>query len=350
MLFHTYITVIIPAVVAFAATLIAVLFTMNYFPKAGIIAEDHNKEKIVKIPSSGGVAVMFGIVIGILTYAFGSTFVLSLLGKPVVDISSLLAVALSVVLITFVGFLDDINVRQERVMTTDRKDIREGLKQWQKPILTVVGALPLMAVNVGVSIVHVPIYGAVDLFWLYPLVVLPLAIIFVANAVNLLGGFDGLQTGMTGIAVLGMLIYAILYGNHTGVLLSAIVLASILAVVPFTKYRAKILPGDSYTYGVGAALVALMAIGNMEAFGIIIFIPWIIEFLLHLRRKFKVNDLGIRQPDGTLKAPYGKKIYSLAHWMMNIKPMKEYEVSMYLTLFELLFVVLAFALKFANAL
>jgi len=350
MLFHSYITVIIPALLSFAATLIAVMFALNYFPRAGIIAEDHNKEVVVKIPSSGGVAVMFGIVVGILAYAFGSTFILSLLGKPTFDVSSLLAVALSVVLITFVGFIDDINVRQERVMTTDRKDIREGLKQWQKPLLTVIGALPLMAVNVGVSIVHVPIYGALNLFWLYPLVVLPLAVIFVANAVNLLGGFDGLQTGMTGVAVLGMLLYSVLYGNHTGVLLSAIVLSSILAFVPFTKYKARILPGDSYTYGIGAAMVALMAIGNMEAFGIVIFIPWIIEFLLHLKRKFKVNDLGIRQHDGTMKAPYGKKIYSLAHWMMNIKPMKEYEVSRYLTLFELLFVLIAFALKFANLL
>ena len=47
--------------------------------------------------------------------------------------------------------------------------------------------------------------------------------------------------------------------------------------------------------------------------------PWIIEFLLHLRRKFKVTDLGIRQKDGTFKAPYGRKIYSLTHLVMNIK-------------------------------
>ena len=91
-----------------------------------------------------------------------------------------------------------------------------------------------------------------------------------------------------------------------------------------------------------------MIMGNAESFGIVIFFPWIVEFLLHLRRRFKVSDLGILQKDGTLKAPYGKKIYSLTHLVMNLKRSTEVDVTIYLSLLEACFVILAFALKFSG--
>jgi hypothetical protein len=88
-----------------------------------------------------------------------------------------------------------------------------------------------------------------------------------------------------------------------------------------------------------------MVMGNAESFGVIVFIPWIIEFLLHAKGRFGTTDLGIRQKDGTFKAPYGKKIYSLTHIVMNIKKVREYEVPIYLSLVEALFVLLALSLK-----
>ncbi len=79
--------------------------------------------------------------------------------------------------------------------------------------------------------------------------------------------------------------------------------------------------------------------------------PWIIEFLLHLRRKFKVSDLGIRQKDGSFKAPYGSRVYSLTHLVMNMKKKPtETDVTLYLSILEACFVVLAFLLKFAGLL
>ena len=86
--------------------------------------------------------------------------------------------------------------------------------------------------------------------------------------------------------------------------------------------------------------------GHAEGFGLIIFIPWIIEFLLHAKGKFNVTDLGVRQKDGTLKAPYGKRIYSLTHVVMNMKrKVKEREVTIILAAFEALFVIAALLLK-----
>ena len=83
----------------------------------------------------------------------------------------------------------------------------------------------------------------------------------------------------------------------------------------------------------------------MEAFGIIIFIPWIIEFFLHLKKKFDVTDLGKLRSDGTFEPPYGKKIYSWTHLIMNMKRCKEWEVSLYMWIIEIGFVILAFIFK-----
>ncbi|MGC8776945.1 MAG: hypothetical protein ACP5P2_03335 [Candidatus Micrarchaeia archaeon] len=345
-MYHNYLTIIVPSIFSLVATYIAVKFIISYFYEAGIVAEDHNKEKPVVLPSSGGIAVALGLVVGILTYTFGGSFVY----KPVLDIDNLLATALSIVLIVFVGFIDDLNVRKKRVRATGMMDMKKGLKQWQKPLLTVLGAFPLMAINAGISYVHVPLLGTIDFGILYPLIIIPLAVIFVSNAFNLLGGFDGLQSGMGLVASLGMLLYSLFYGTNIGILLSALLFSTLLVFYPFNMYRAKIIPGDSFTYGVGAALVAIMIMGNAESFGVIIFMPWIIEFFLHLRKKFDVTDVGIRQKDGTFKAPYGRRVYSLTHFVMNLKPMKEYEVSNYLIAIEALFVILAFALKLLNML
>ena len=340
-MYNTYLTIIVPALISMAVTYFSCNFLISYFYGAGIVGEDRNKGKAVKLASSGGIAVAFGMLAGILTYTFGGSFVF----VPTLPVLDLMAAALSIVLISFVGFLDDVNVKSQRVKSTDIMDIREGLKQWQKPILTVIGALPLMAINAGVSVVAIPLIGSIDFGLLYPLVIIPLAVVFVSNAFNLLGGFDGLQSGTGLVASLGLVIYSFFYSNSMGLLLSVLLFAALVAFYPFNKYKARILPGDSFTYCVGGALVVIMVMGHEEAFGFVIFIPWIIEFFLHLRRKFKVSDLGIRQKDGTFKAPYGKSIYSLTHIMMNIRRMREEEVANFLIALEACFVVLAFALK-----
>lgn len=341
---NAYLTIIVPSVIAFIVTVIGIEFLMSYFYSAGIIAEDRNKARAVRIPSSGGLAVAFGIMVGILTYTFGGSFGFF---KPLLSISTLLAVALSIVLIAMVGFLDDINVKAQRVDTTDLKDIRKGLEQWQKPLLTLLGALPLMAINAGVSYLNIPFLGEMYLGNIYPLVIIPLAVIFISNSFNLLGGFDGLQPAMGLVASLGFVIYSLLFGNYIGLLLSSLLFIAILAFLPFNLYKARMIPGDSFTYAVGGSLAAIMIMGNAEVFGIIVIAPWIIEFLLHLRRRFRVTDLGIRQKDGTFRAPYGKRIYSLTHWVMNAAKggATETYVTSYLTLVEVGFVVLALLLK-----
>ena len=346
-MFHTYLTVLVPALVAFVITIIATLFIISYMREAGITITDHNKKRSIELPGGGGIAVAFGFSLGMLTYIFGSSFNLYVSVVPVVD---LFAVLTSVLLITVVGFLDELVLKGKLVLSKDRKDTRKGLKQWQRPLLTLVGALPFVAINAGISTIEVPFLGPVSFGLLYPLLVIPLAVIFVSNAFNLLGGFDGIASGSAVVISAAMLLYSLVFNDYIGALLSAVLFAAMAAFFFFNKYPAKLIPGDGFTFGVGAAFLGIMIIGNMEAFGVIIFLPWFIEFFLHLRRKFKVTDLGRRRSDGTFEAPYGRKIYSWTHLIMNLKRCTEWEVSLYMWGIEIGFVALAFALKFLNLL
>ena len=341
--YHSYLTIIIPAVIAFAITVVGTLFFMSYMGESGVVAIDHNKRNSPTLPSSGGLAVAFGFAVGLLVYIFGISFNLY---AAATSLDYVFAIILAVVLIAFTGFIDDINVKAKAVKTTDMMDTRKGLKQWQKPVLTLIGAIPLMAINAGVSIIRIPFFGAVNFGLLYPLIIIPLAVIFASNSFNLLGGFDGIATGSGLIASGALLLYSVTYGTYTGALISGVLFAVLLAFVLFNLYPAKLIPGDSFTYAVGTALVGAMILGNMESFGLIVFMPWIIEFLFHLRRKFNVTDLGKLQNDGTFKAPYGKKIYSWTHIIMNIKRCKEWEVSLYMWLICIGFVALAFGMKY----
>lgn len=344
---HIHLTILIPSIVAFIVTVGGTYFIMGYMKDSGVTAMDHNKKPALNLPSSGGLAVAFGFAVGLLTYVFGVSFhfigSVSAVGN---SLSAIFATIIAVTLIALVGFLDDINVKRELVQATDMMDTKKGLRQWQKPLLTLVGAIPLMAINAGVSTIRIPFVGPVAFGWVYPIVIIPLAIIFAANSFNLLGGFDGIATGSGLIAAIGLLVYSLVWGTYLGVLISGVLVATLLAFIGFNIYPAKLIPGDSFTYAVGAALVAAMIIGNMESFGLIIFLPWIIEFFLHLRRKFKVTDLGKLRKDKTFESPYGKKIYSWTHLIMNLKRCKEWEVSLYMWIICIGFVILGFAMKY----
>lgn len=345
--YKTFLTVLVPTIVAFIITVIVTRFFITYMKSAGVTVIDHNKKKRPILASSGGIAVAFGFAMGLFTYIFGASFNLYV---PEASLIYLFATVAAVSLISFTGFIDDINVTGKLGNTTDLMDTHKGLKQWQKPLFTLVGAIPLMAINAGVSTIHVPFLGLVNFGILYPLIIVPLAVIFASNAFNLLGGFDGIIAGSGLVASLGLLIYSIVFGTTTGAMISAVLFAAIAGFMVYTVYPAKIVPGDSFTYAVGTGLVAAMILGNMESFGVIVFLPWIIEFILHARKKFHVTDLGMLQKDGTFKPKYGKKVYSWTHFIMSIKPMREWQVSATMWVISALFVALGFAMKYLGLL
>ena len=105
----------------------------------------------------------------------------------------------------------------------------------------------------------------------------------------------------------------------------------------YNWFPAKILSGDSLTYCLGAVVASGVIIGNMERAGIITMTPFIIEFLLKLRSRFRASCLGKLRKDGKLDPPYGKKVYSWTHAIMNLKSLTEKQVSIILILIQVIF-------------
>lgn len=322
--------------VSFLVTFLIIPYFMQFLRAGGIIGMDLHKKARPKLPTSGGTCVALGVLAGLLTYIGFTTF---LNGAPA-EITNLLAVISSILIVMFVGFLDDLNVKARAVITKEGLDIRIGFPQWAKPLLTLPAAVPLMVVNAGETMMDIPFLGLVDFGLLYPLLLIPIGVVAVSSAVNLLGGFNGSEGGMGMVYLLGLGAFALINGSIG----AAIFLTSFAAVAGFIKYNwypAKFLPGDSLTYLLGAIVASGVIVGNMEKIGIIVMIPFIIEFILKLRSKLKASCLGKLREDGKLDPPYGKKIYSLTHIIMNIKPLTEKQVTIILILIQAAFTIVA---------
>jgi UDP-N-acetylglucosamine--dolichyl-phosphate N-acetylglucosaminephosphotransferase len=211
-------------------------------------------------------------------------------------------------------------------------------------LLTLPAAIPLMAVMAGTSIMDLPFLGTIDLGIIYPLLLIPIAIVVVSNSTNMLAGMNGLEAGLGFVSMLSMGLYTFAIGRMEASIIAFTVCFSLLAFLRWNWYPAKFLPGDSLTYLIGASFASIVIIGNIEKFGIIVFTPWIIEAFLKLRSKFRARSLGDLQGDGTLSPPY-KKTYSLTHVIMKIKPMKESKIAAILIFLEIIICILAFLIS-----
>jgi UDP-N-acetylglucosamine--dolichyl-phosphate N-acetylglucosaminephosphotransferase len=328
---------LISVLIAFIVTLFITPYFTRFLYVAGIVGLDLHKKEKPKLASSGGICVAFGVLAGLLSYIGLRTFLSGSEG----DLKPLLAVTSSVLIVMFVGLLDDLNVKSRRVKTKEGSDIRVGFPQWLKPLLTLPAAVPLMAISAGVTHMSIPFVGHVDFGILYPLVLVPLGMVGASNVVNMLAGFNGLEAGMGIAYFLGLGVFA-LVSERIGSVIFLVTLAALVGFIKFNWYPAKILPGDSLTYLLGSMVAAGVIVGNTERSGILVMLPFIIEFFLKLRSKFNASCLGKLRKDGKLDPPYGKKVYSWTHILMNLRPMTEKQVTILLILIQICFAVLPF--------
>jgi len=282
-------------VVSFITTLLLTKLWIRAAKRFGLTGKDMNKLNGKQVAEEGGIAVLFGTVAGIFAYIFFKTFFL----KTETHITLIFAVICSLLFAGFLGFIDGI------------LGWKKGLKQWQKPFLTLPAAIPLMVLDAGHSTMTLPLIGLVNLGIFYPLIFVPIGIMGAANGFNMFAGMNGLEAGM-GAVILSALGTIALFTNQPWLALIAFAtVAALLAFMLFNKYPAKVFPGDVLTYSVGALIAMLAILGNMEKAALVLFTPYFIELVLKARYKFKVESFCTPQPDGTLKVP--EKIGSLTH-------------------------------------
>lgn len=313
--------------VSFLTTFFLTKFWIKVAKKTKLVGKDMNKYSKPEIPEAGGVAFILGATFAILLYIFIKTFYLFSITN-LVEILAILAVLL---LAGFIGFVDDI------------LGWKKGLTQWQKPLLTIPIAIPLMVINAGSSTINIPVFGRVDLGIIYPLLIVPIGIVGAANGFNMLAGLNGMEASM-GVVILGTLgLFVYLNGM---LWLATVAFSAVFALVGFlifNKYPSKVFPGNSLTYAVGALIACMAILGNMERIAVFLFTPYFIEFLIKAKNRFKTECFGIPQKNGTLKPP--KKIGSLIHVLLKFVKSEKGVVYSLLVIETLLAILLLIWLK-----
>jgi UDP-N-acetylglucosamine--dolichyl-phosphate N-acetylglucosaminephosphotransferase len=301
-----------------------------------LLWEDMNKYKHPKnVASSGGIVVVMAFTLGVLIYiAFRTIY----RGGSSDSISVLIFALLSSILIfALLGFVDD-------MIGWHNKGLGKGFRI----IIGVFAAIPLIVLNVGDRIMHIPFLGNVNFGLFFPLLIIPLAIAGCAVVYNFLAGMNGLESGQ-GILIIGFFSFVAYYNNVLWLsFVGMIMTAALIGFYFYNKFPAKIFPGDSLTYSVGG-LIAIMAIlGNFEKIALFVFIPYFIEMILKSRGKLNKHSFGLPEKDNSLKLR-DKRIYGLTHLgivVLNKIKNKVYEKDVVYFIFaiQVIFIILAILL------
>lgn len=186
-------------------------------------------------------------------------------------------------------------------------------KRYDKIIILLVLTFPIASLitdttlNLGFMII--------DLGALYPLVIVPIYVMVVANLINLHAGYNGLTQGLSLILLITIGIQSFIEHGVENLIFLMPVLGAVIAFLPTTFVPARMLPGNIGDFLVGAAIGCLIIVNNFLWFGIFILIPHIINFLMDtwtiVIRKVPDVKFGKIRADNTLEAPASMRFKSL---------------------------------------
>ena len=241
----------------------------------------------------GGIVVIFSFFFGLFSYLLVNSLILNELKDKILLIYALSTTSL---MVGIIGIIDDL------------LGWKIGLRQRYKPLLTALASFPF---SIGLAFSNtreINLLG-LNLTLITPLVFLLglVSITGTSNAFNLIAGFNGLEALM-GITIVGFLsLYSYLEGVKWVAYVGLVLTSSILGFLPYNFYRAKVFPGDTFTYFVGSIIGGLVLISNSINLGLILFLPYFFDFFVHLvRGKLKKEAFGIPREDGSLDLPYSK--------------------------------------------
>ena len=271
-------------IVSFVVSFVGFPIIIPRLKRAGIVGKNMNSNSKEEIPEMGGLMIAAGFGAGIVASIFLRTFFDIFLS---VSLSSILAALSTILIVVIIGVFDDLISISQKV----------------KAFLPAFAALPLMAIKEGYSIIRIPFMGLVDFGIFYPLVLVPLGITGAANAVNMLAGFNGLEVGMGVVAVGSLAIIAYLIGQTTALIILMAALGALIATLYYNWYPAKILVGDVGTLSIGAVIASAVIIGNYETAGVIIIIPYMLDFLIKAKNHFPGKNWWGIHKNGKLYCP-----------------------------------------------
>ena len=271
-------------IIVFIASLFSTLIVTPIFIKrlkeVGMTGRDIHKPGQEQVAEMGGLAVVFGFSVG------------AFIAIPFIsgDLVSLFAALLTIILTGLVGVCDDIF----------------GIRQKFKAFLPVFAAVPLIAVQAGDHTMILPFVGLFNFGLIYPLILIPVGITVLANATNMLAGYNGLEAGLGFIACGFIGLSGLVAGRPLVCVIMFAMAAACLGFLKYNKFPSRVFPGDVGTFTIGAAIASAAIIGNMEVIGIVATLPYIlngaITSLSVARRKpiekFSKVENGVLVPPG----------------------------------------------------
>lgn len=288
---------LIPILLSMVSVFLLMPFWIRKAHQIGLIWGDMNKIASKKVAGSGGIIVNLSFILGVLLIVAYRVFIL----ETNTFLIETLALALVVILSGSIGFIDDLFGWH-----------RGGLSRKSRLILMIFASIPLIVINAGKSVVNLPILGSVSFGLIYPLLIIPLAIVGATTTFNFLAGFNGLEAGQGALLLSGLSLVAFMTGNSWLALIGLCCVAALLAFMFFNVYPASVFPGDVLTYSVGSLIAIMPIIGNFERIAVFFFIPYVIEVFMKARGKLVKQSFGLPQKDGSLKLRY-EKLYGLEH-------------------------------------
>lgn len=279
--------------------IVAYAFSSVLIPRLkrfGIVGKDVNKPDRPEVAEMGGISIIAGFTAGVLLAIALNTF----FGLEF-DLLPLLAGLIVVHSIAFIGIIDDL----------------VDIPQYVKAFLPLFAAMPLVALRAaGSTMMHLPVVGIVDFGILYLIVLVPIGMAVASNLTNMLGGFNGLETG------LGIIIFSIsaviAYAHNQIIPLFIFVsfLGALAAFYLFNRYPSKAFPGDVGNLSIGAALAAGVIIGNMESVGALLLLPYVLDFFIKAVNGFPSREWWGEYRNGKLY-PVGGKVRGLCQLVMK---------------------------------
>ncbi len=150
----------------------------------------------------------------------------------------------------------------------------------------------------------------------------PLILTLTANLANMHSGFNGLQTGLTGILIVFLVAKLALVGQSSLLLVPLAFLGGWAAVLAYNWYPARIFEGNMGSFMGGAAIGSLLLLGGFYIAGAIMLIPHLIDFALYIAGRLRRGPLqkhGHVNPDGTIHAPHPFKLKFLLPYYFRLK-------------------------------
>ncbi|HID91180.1 TPA: hypothetical protein EYP44_04390 [Candidatus Bathyarchaeota archaeon] len=182
-----------------------------------------------------------------------------------------------------------------------------GDLRWRyKAVIPILTSIPLISLRKGETVMATYLFGKVDFGIIYLIVIAPMIVTVTMNAVNQLGGLNGLETLCPLIVMIGLFVVS----PMRLLLIAPIVILILLGCL---NYLGRIFVGNVGTFAEGATLAAFAIIANIEQALAIALLPFlfnsglVIVNILILGRRPHV-ELG---PDGLLTSGHRRSLITL---------------------------------------